>query len=715
VNADAGRIASPTNASWSLPLILVFWCVLFLVIQQTERLFLLPETASLDPPTAGLLVKVLATGLLADLVTTTVGISVAVFLALLLSAPFTFLFARGRLTGRTANFYRLGLITSLALVGLLLLVFLTVDMGYYGFNHKHLDFVFFEYVGDLFVSTETGMKTSQAAQQTSAELNDASKWVIRIGAFLSLEVLVIMAWWVGFRNRVEPLLTRWEFQQSVATNLLFVVAVVSGMVGFGPLNIPVGRAIQMESEAYYSLAQNPVLYAREPLRDAFLSKWSWSPAHHDMMNVEEAVQVTQDVLGRRTQFPFVQYPLVKEQHEPGVVQFNHPVNVLLIFVEGLDRRYLNRTIRGIRNTPFLDRFKEENFYFENFFTNGVQTSRGLFASFCSHYPRQGTAVIKTRYTQDYLCLPSLLRKAGYRTEMVVGQHRSINNLQTFMERNGLDRLYAEDDFPSDAERVGLGVTDASIFDLMRTRIEALQSLKQPFFLAALTLSTHHPFIFPKVHPEVRALHEVPDQYLAALRYFDLEFERFFTGLQRDGLLGNTIVFVLGDHGRHEPVGQTEIERQAGHFMAPLFIWMDPSLRTPETYRPRTVTTIASQVDLAPTILALNGMMPRISPFVGRDLTCLFLQDCLPENVAYLSSVYDDLIGLADQDGLWLYSFRRESFYQTDLKLQGLARRLEVTAPDSAPRYRRLLALYLTTNVLLERNQVWSWKDLGGEL
>ena len=34
-------------------------------------------------------------------------------------------------------------------------------------------------------------------------------------------------------------------------------------------------------------------------------------------------------------------------------------------------------------------------------------------------------------------------------------------------------------------------------------------------------------------------------------YFDVEFEQFFLGLQRDGLLKNPAVFILGDHGRHE--------------------------------------------------------------------------------------------------------------------------------------------------------------------
>src|SRR5438034_11333357 len=83
----------------------------------------------------------------------------------------------------------------------------------------------------------------------------------------------------------------------------------------------------------------------------------------------------------------------------------------------------------------------------NFFANGVQTARGLFASLCSYYPRQGQAAMKTRYAHDYLCLPSLLRRHGYRTEMVISEHRDLNRLQLFVTRNGLHQLFDQSDFP----------------------------------------------------------------------------------------------------------------------------------------------------------------------------------------------------------------------------------------------------------------------------
>lgn len=498
---------------------------------------------------------------------------------------------------------------------------------------------------------------------------------------------------------------------------------LAGVGGLSPVGLPAGPLLEYSSEPYAMLAQNPILFAAGPLRATLLSQWSWAPDRgHQALSLDEAVQLTRETLGRGEVFPYQRYPLVRESVAHEGVRFDRPVNVLLIFVEGLDRRYLGRVVGagqaaaapagGIRLTPFLDRLKEESLYFAQFYANGVQTSRGFFATLCSSYPRQGTAAVKTRYEQDYLCLPSLLRDAGYRTEMVLAQDSDLRGLRPFAARNGIEQLYTEADFPPDAERLGARATDAALFDFLRTRITVLQAGSRPFFVTALTSGTHHPFAVPQRHPEVRALRAEPDRYVAALRYVDLELERFFRELRRDGLLANTIVLVLGDHGRHEPIGETSLEQEVGHFMTPLFIWLDEPLRSLQTFRPRAVVGVASQVDLAPTLLGLNRLTPRISPFLGRDISCALVTDCLHDNLAFLSSVYDDLIGLADQDGLWLYSFRRGSFFRVDPAFLNGARPPAIRNPETIPQYRRVQALYLATNALLDQNALWSWTELG---
>ena len=176
------------------------------------------------------------------------------------------------------------------------------------------------------------------------------------------------------------------------------------------------------------------------------------------------------------------------------------------------------------------------------------------------------------------------------------------------------------------------------------------------------------------------------------------------------------MLILGDHGRHEEMGKSILEQRAGHFMSPLFIWMDHSLRTPETYRPRTIPTVASQVDLAPTILALTKQTPRIAPFLGRDLSCLFVIDCLQDNFAFLSSVRHLLVGIADRRGLMFYQVGSyELFTSSAMTLEGLSIPRDELFSDQEAQQRRILALYVSSNVVREQNRLWSWHTLGNQL
>jgi len=705
--------------SWSFRRTLVFWWILFLVIQQAERLFLLPDAVALERPAIGIVLKSLMTGFRADFIISTIAIICATAMAGIVGLILTWFGGMSR-SGRPYH----GLLTIFsAIASLLILVVLTADMGYYHHNHQHLDFVFFEYLDDLFgLHSEPGMGGAQAGQQTAAELADTWAWALKLAGFLLLESLAIMMWWFGFKYRVEPALSRYAPRSGYTSTAVLVVGLLLAGFGFHPRGPYAIRTVEIHSAVYYTLAQNPILYGVDAWR---ASRESHPVAKHaliiDAPPLDEAVRIAQEVLGKGERFLDPRYPFVREVRPTSGVRFEQPANVLLIFVEGLDRRYLGRTIaakntgEAIQLTPFLDRLKGDSVYFENFFANGVQTSRGLFASFCSYYPSQGASAMKTRYANDYMCLPTLLRSAGYRTEMIISQHHDINRLQLFMVRNGLDQLFDEDDFPKDAEKIGRQVTDGALLTRFRSHLETLQTSGRPFFLTTLTFNTHHPFSVPMTHKDVRALREEEDGYIPALRYFDVEFEQFFLGLQRDGLLKNTVVFILGDHGRHEMKGKSQPEQHLGHFMSPLFVWLDPSLRTPANYRPRVVSAVASQVDLAPTILALNGIAPHVSALLGHDLSCILVRDCGEDNVAYLSSVYSDVIALADKAGFLVYALPSGELYETDLALRTPA--VVRAAGDSAvsARYRRLLALYVSSNVLLERNQIWSWKEWGKRL
>ncbi len=466
------------------------------------------------------------------------------------------------------------------------------------------------------------------------------------------------------------------------------------------------------------------------------------------LDLEEAVRKTQKLVGEHDTYSFPQFPLVRADQASRSPYFGRPTNILLIFVEGFDRRYLGRIVdtkdkeqwseyvvpgeprswdlsqdelmgsSKVLLTTFLDRMKHESIYIKHFFSNGRSTMCGLFATLCSYFPRAGWDVIRTRYGQDFLCLPSVLKMAGYRTEMVIAQSRGSNRGQIgpFMARHGFEQLYDANDFPRDAEQLGIGFTDRALFQFMQERLFALQKEGQPFFLTTLTVGTHHPYNVPLDHPEVQILSEYPDGFVVALRSLDLELERFMDRLGKQGLLNNTLVFLMGDHGRHEwrpGGGGFKVVDWVGHHMTPLFIWADPSLRTEKNYYPRVVDGVASHVDVMPTILGLNGLRPKLSPFLGRDLSCLMVRDCVLDNMALIGDTAH--LGLAGRSGFMGYAMDQHVMFWTDIEFSRPLAPQSVDDFHDPEWYHTMLSLFVSSQTLLEQNRVWSWKKFGDKL
>jgi hypothetical protein len=125
--------------------------------------------------------------------------------------------------------------------------------------------------------------------------------------------------------------------------------------------------------------------------------------------------------------------------------------------------------------------------------------------------------------------------------------------------------------------------------------------------------------------------------------------------------------------------------------------------------------MASQVDLAPTILGLAGLAPRLSPFVGRDLSCTLAADCLPDRVIYVSDVYNNLVGMADRQGFWFYALDSHTVEHIDLDLRAASIRRPAADPAVAERVEHILALYVSSTIVIDRNRLWSWKEFGPRL
>jgi hypothetical protein len=251
----------------------LFWWILFVVMQMAERMFLLRDAFAHEVPSLPLLLKTLVVGVRGDFITATFALVLAGVGAGAWALRGHGWSGLSRLTQPFLLSFRSGLHVGSVLTGLLLFVLLCVDMGYYGFNRQHMDFVFLEYVGDLFAPASTPDSTNaQAMRQTSAELSETGKWAARLALFLGIQAVAMGLWWWSFSCAIVPALARWRPGSGFQANTFLLVALVAGGAGFhhsGPYGI---RIAPIGSMVYYTLAQNPVLFAAEALRIAVVSR-----------------------------------------------------------------------------------------------------------------------------------------------------------------------------------------------------------------------------------------------------------------------------------------------------------------------------------------------------------------------------------------------------------------------------------------------------------
>ena len=113
---------------------------------------------------------------------------------------------------------------------------------------------------------------------------------------------------------------------------------------------------------------------------------------------------------------------------------------------------------------------------------------------------------------------------------------------------------------------------------------------------------------------------------------------------------------------------------------------------------------------------MNNLTPKLSPFLGQDLSCVLNTNCLANNIAYISGAHDDAIGIVNKDFMWLYRFKVKTFFRT--RLDGQYPEKDQTFPDSSSEFtdvnsslyqikRNMFGLYVSSNVLLEEGLIWS--------
>lgn len=283
-----------------------------------------------------------------------------------------------------------------------------------------------------------------------------------------------------------------------------------------------------------------------------------------------------------------------------------PLNLVIVLEESLGATFVE-SLGGVSVTPELEKLKEKGWWFEQLYATGTRSVRGIEAVVAGFMPTPAQSTVKLSLSQkNFFTIAEILERQGFHTEFIYGGEAHFDNMRAFFTGNGFEKIIDFKDIKNPQFVGSWGASDEDLFNHAHDHLQELSKKDQPFFSLIFTSSNHAPFEFPDGRIE---LYEHPKQVVNnAVKYADYALGEFFKKAQASNYWDNTLFLIVADHDN----------RVYGNVLVPVNKFHIPGLILGADIQPEKITTLASQIDLAPTLLSLMGVSGE-HPMLGRDL------------------------------------------------------------------------------------------------
>ena len=295
-------------------------------------------------------------------------------------------------------------------------------------------------------------------------------------------------------------------------------------------------------------------------------------------------------------------PLVRKVTYAGPAK---PLHVVVLIQESLGAEFVGAygDTRGL--TPNVDRLAKESIVFANTYATGTRTVRGLEAVTASFPPVPAESIVKRARNEHMFNWSTIMQEAGYAPTFIYGGYGTFDNMNYFFRNNGY-RVIDRTDIPNARFSNIWGVSDEDLFEHSMKVFDEQHARGERIFSVIMSTSNHRPFTF---RPGVPGVPESGGGREAGVRYADHAIGRFMEMLQSRPYVNDTVVVIVADHGA----------RVYGREDFPLPSYRIPFIvHAPGQFAPRVVDAVASQLDVAPTVLGLLNLSHE-SGFFGRDV------------------------------------------------------------------------------------------------
>ena len=385
-------------------------------------------------------------------------------------------------------------------------------------------------------------------------------------------------------------------RRMLATSAVLALPVVSfAAVGDAPREwLPTPSARELAGNGYYEFAR--AFRANDLDFNTFYRTIGEADANKEMR--KEFAEAHSSAV-----FTHGQHPLERNVTAIGALR---PMNVVLITMESLGADFLESYGGKPGLTPNLDRLAREGLQFTQVYATGTRTVRGLEALALSIPPTPGQAVLKRQNNKGFQTVGGVLKEQSYEPLFLYGGYSYFDNMRDFFAGNGYTVVDRSALPKSDISHETIwGVADEDLFKVVARELDTRTDAGKKVFAHVMTTSNHRPFTYPAGRIDIPS----GSGRNGAVKYSDWAIGDFMQQAAGRPWFKDTIFVFIADHTSHAR-GRTDLPPE--NDLIPLIVY------APSMLQPRRIDSVASQIDVGPTILALLNVS-YTSRFFGQDI------------------------------------------------------------------------------------------------
>lgn len=368
-------------------------------------------------------------------------------------------------------------------------------------------------------------------------------------------------------------------------------------------------------------------------------------------------------------------------------------NVVLISVESLSAEFMAAYGNTEGITPFLDSLAQKSIFLTNLYATGNRTVRGLEALTLCVPPTPGESIVKRKDNKDKFTTGSVFKSKGYSVKYLYGGYSYFDNMKDFFGGNGYDIIDRDNFTPEEITFANIwGVSDEDMARKAIKEMNAQAKTGKPFFNHWMTVSNHRPFTYPEGRIDIPG---TAKSRQGGVKYTDYALKLFFELAKKESWFKDTVFVIVADHCASS-AGRTEL---------PLDRYRIPCLIYADFLEAKRVDTLASQIDVMPTVMGLLNFSYE-SKFLGQDIFSRFYFN--PR--AYIATYRE--LGYLTPDTLSIIKPLREQIQykivpeaeQPKVELPIFYQQLKVAQPDGKL-MKKCISAYETTYFLLKNGEL----------